>query len=165
MAIPRELREQLIAACTADLLDSLQSSYEFREEVAKHGQPAPRAMADAELTQLFWDSGLENRYPELAAQLEQIAANASDEADPASPRVVVDHARVLDAYLARLPLAQLDRLREAQQDRASAGLHLGGRSQIEAHATAEQVATAAIESMSSHDRELLDKLIPSCITQ
>jgi len=69
------------------------------------------------------------------------------------------HQNILMAYISRLTLADIQDMHDKKIDCTYAGMNLGNRSQIDAHAGLYASVCRAIENMVRHDKELIETII------
>ena len=69
------------------------------------------------------------------------------------------HQKILMAYISRLTLADMRDLLACREACTYAGMNLGSRAQIDAHAALYASVCRAIGNMVSHDKELIATII------
>lgn len=75
---------------------------------------------------------------------------------PAQTLTNEQHASILVAYLARLPLVDAKKIFQALENSVYAGQNLGTSSQLAAHSALERAAQQAVEHMLPHDKHNID---------
>ncbi len=75
------------------------------------------------------------------------------------------HAKILRAYLARLPRQQMELIMEADKESWRASCHLGNNAQIRAQAKFSEVVDNAVESMLHQDMQLIEDVINSVMAE
>ena len=69
------------------------------------------------------------------------------------------HAHILNAYVSRLTLNQIEQLAQDARDCAHAAMNLGQRSQLAAQESMEQNIQKAISHMLKHDKGIVEKMM------
>lgn len=73
----------------------------------------------------------------------------------------MEHSRILNAYISRLTLADLEALTERASAATHAGLNLGIRAQIDAQAGLYAAVCQTVENLNAHDKRLISEIIES----
>lgn len=73
------------------------------------------------------------------------------------------HVLILDAYIARLTISDLEKIVEAKKASAQAALNYGNRAQLEAMANRTQVVRDSMGNMIQWDRDIISRVVNNVV--
>lgn len=73
------------------------------------------------------------------------------------------HSEILNAYISRLTLADLENLAKQSRACTHAAMNLGNSAQIEAQAGLYAAVCNAVDNLIRHDKEIISKIVNSSI--
>ena len=73
------------------------------------------------------------------------------------------HAVILEAYVARLSISDLERIIEARKEGARAALNQGNRAQLAAMENTSKVVASSVSNMIEWDRDIIARVVNNAV--
>jgi hypothetical protein len=77
--------------------------------------------------------------------------------------LIYEHAKILDLYLSRISIADLEKIVEAKKECARAALNQGNSAQLVAHGTRAVAVTEAVEHLIEWDRDIITRRVKDVV--